>query len=56
MAELMIALAKFRDCVGSRIDFSMLMMTPRDERKLSNMEVDAWASCLDRAIGSQSNV
>lgn len=45
----MAAPIKSRDCVGSNADFSTLILTTRDKRRLRNMEVETLASCLDYA-------
>lgn len=36
-------------CVGIKIDFSMLTLTPREEKRLSTMEVEIRVSSLDCA-------
>lgn len=48
MTELMVALTKCRRCVGFKIDFLVLILTPTEERKSSNR-----ASCLDCSARSQ---
>lgn len=41
--------------MGSKVDFSMFMLTPREERCVSSMEIEAQASLLDRVASSLSS-
>lgn len=45
-----------RDCVGYKVNFFMLMLTPRKERSTSNWDIDSWVSSLDHAAISQSKI
>lgn len=44
---------KSRHCAGLKVYFSVLILTSREERRPSNIEVEAQASCLDCAARSQ---
>lgn len=55
MTKLMVASIKSMDSVGSKVDFSTLILTPRHERMLSRMEVETWALSLDHASRNQSS-